>query len=279
MKKMNALLSVLVAVAVCLSDPASAAKPTSCSVTPYTGRIAYTTGVIHICNIATGVDTNTGFSGVNPNFSAQGDRIVFQGSAGITVINSSAPYSPYVLTSVGGKPSFDPTGAYIAFDNGGIWTMGSANGSVPTQITSDGGIQPTWSEDGSAIAYNAPSGGSQQLFTVTVDANGVWSSPMKAKLNASIIDTVWRPGATILFGLLQSNKNYELYSYDPVLNVPNRLTSNKGNDFEPSWSPDGTHISWTSGLGGIWIMEWNGSNPIGPVIPNGRQGSWGPTYP
>src|SRR5579864_8097732 len=62
-KSTSALLCMLAAVAVSSSDLASAAKPTSCSaVLNLTGRIAYTTGVIHICDIATGVDTNTGVS-------------------------------------------------------------------------------------------------------------------------------------------------------------------------------------------------------------------------
>lgn len=267
---MNALLSILAAVAVSSSDPASAAKSTSCSVTPFTGRIAYTTGVIHICNIASGVDTNTGVSGVNPKFSADGTQIVFQGN-GVTVMSSVAPFVPRVLTPVGGTPSFDPTGAYIAFDNGGIWTMNSSGTNV-TQITFDGGIQPSWSDDGKLIAYNAPAGGSQQIFLVPAGGG----TSQQAPTSGSVIDTVWRPSSKILFGMLQSNKNYELYSYDPsVSSSLTRLTTIRGNDDEPSWSPTGTQISWTSGSGGIWIMNADGTGKIGPVIPNGRQGSWG----
>src|SRR5205807_10004652 len=43
---------------------------------------------------------------------------------------------------------------------------------------------------------------------------------------------------------------------------------------EPSWSPDGARISYTSGSGGIWIMNADGTGLQGPVIANGRQGSW-----
>ena len=251
-------------------SPSDAAKPTSCSAT-FAGRIAYTTGVIHICNGATGADVNTGVSGVNPKFSPDGSLIVYQNN-NVSVMSSAAPFANWVVTAPGATPSFDSTGTNIAFDNGGIWKI-NLDGTGLTQLTHDGGHQPSWSANGAQIAYNATVGGPQQVFLVNADG----TNPHQAvTTSGSVIDTVWRPSSKILFGILQSNNNYELYSYDPINPASlTRLTTIRGNDDEPSWSPDGTRISWTNGSSGIWIMNADGTGQQGPVIDNGRQGSWG----
>ena len=55
----------------------------------YAGRIVYTAkGVLHVFNLATNSNTSLGVSGVNPKFSRDGSRIVYQNS-GIWIINSA----------------------------------------------------------------------------------------------------------------------------------------------------------------------------------------------
>ena len=83
--------------------------------------------------------------------------------------------------------------------------------------------------------------------------------------------------ARLLFGVKVAN-NYELHSYDPANAASlTRLTNNAASDFEPSWSPSGAQISWTSGTSGptsgIWIMNADGTGLQGPIIKKGRQGT------
>src|SRR5438105_4884114 len=157
-----ALISVVASSGIVIgpSAAASPAKASSCSAI-FAGRIAYTTGVIHICDGATGADVNTGVSGVNPKFSPDGSLIVYQ-NAGVSVMSSVAPFAHWVVTASGLTPSFDPSGTRIAFGNGGIWKI-NLDGTGLTQLTHDGGHQPGWSPDGTQIAYNT---GSQQIFLV-----------------------------------------------------------------------------------------------------------------
>lgn len=60
-----------------------------------------------------------------------------------------------------------------------------------------------------------------------------------------------------------------------------RLTYNSFDDWEASWSPDGSKLAWTSlGSGndpasGIWIMNADGSNPH-LVAQWGAHPSWSP---
>ena len=250
----------------------AAVKPPVVTFPGLTGRIVYTTGTLHIYNLATATDVSLGISGVNPKFSPDGTLITYQSRSGISVMNSDGS-NKRVLSASGGTPSFDPTGTMIAFDNNGIWTIG-VDGTGLAQLTKSG-IQPAWSPDGSQIAYNAAvAGKGQQLFMVNVDG----TNAHQALTSGSVIDVVWRPSAKILFGM--QNASYDLYSYDP--NIPTsltRLTTGTNSDFEPSWSPDGSQIAWTSltsgKTAGIWVMNADGTSKQGPVISKGRQGSWG----
>ena len=235
-----------------------------------TGRIAYTTGTIHVHNLVTNADVDLRVSGVNPKFSPDGTLITCQCS-GISVMNADGT-NQRVLNATGGTPAFGPSGSTIAFVNSGIWKI-NIDGTGLTQLTTDG-HWPAWSPDGTQIAFGAPVGSVQQLFIMNADG----TNRHQVLTSGSVIDVVWQPSARLLFGVL--NGNYDLYSYDPVNPLSlTRLTTAKGSDFEPSWSPDGTQMSWTAGTSGstsgIWIMNADGSGKLGPVISKGRQGSWG----
>ncbi len=267
------LLSLSSAITVNAQSAIAAAKPGGGGSTPppgtYSGRIVYgAKGILHIFDLATNGDTSLGISGVNSKFSRDGSRIVYQ-NRGIWIMSSAAPYSPQQLSTTGGVPSFSPDGTQIVYGDSGIWKM-NADGSNKTRLTLSG-QQPSFSADGTQIAYNAAVGAGQQLFVMNPDGSGA----RQALTSGAVIDTVWCPGPKVVMGVM-SGRTYQLSTCDP--NTPNSLTtltSSSGN-FEPSWSPDASHISWTSmGAGGIMIMNADGTNQQ-MVIPNGRQGSWGP---
>lgn len=59
--------------------------------------------------------------------------------------------------------------------------------------------------------------------------------------------------------------NYELYVMNPDGSNQNRLTISEGNDWTPSWSPDGSKIAFGTFRDGneeIYVINSDGSNPI-----------------
>ena len=103
-----------------------------------------------------------------------------------------------------------------------------ADGSGSSRVTDEGASSGgRWSPDGSRVAYSA------DLFN---DVNG---------------DT-WTSGHLELFSSAEDGHD------------PQQLTDNTADDFEPSWSPDGQRIAYTSNEGGprrLWISNADGSEP------------------
>lgn len=236
------------------------------------GRIVYTRddGGLRIYTPSTRGNVALGVTGVNPKFSPDGALIVYQGGGGIHVISSDGS-NRRLLSAIGGTPSFHPSGQVVAFGDrqSGIWKI-NVDGTGLTQLTFDGGFQPAWSPDGSRIAYNGNS--AQQLLVMNADGTNLQLLLVTGKPTTNV---VWRPSSKLLFGLQVEDSNYEIHSYDPGDAASlTRLTTRGGNDFEPSWSPDGKNISWSNVFDGLLIMNADGSDQH-IVVLGGRQGSWG----
>src|SRR6266508_6509157 len=87
--------------------PVQTANPTPTPTpTGLTGKIAYVcSGGICLFNLASGTNTLIATSGVNPKFSHDGTRIVFQGCGGICVMSADGT-NPTLLSNFGGVPSW-----------------------------------------------------------------------------------------------------------------------------------------------------------------------------
>jgi Tol biopolymer transport system component len=241
------------------------------------GRIVYTdAGDLWVYTPSTRSGMRLNVRGVNPKYSRDGTQIVFQSSTLGVAIMDAGGSGARSLSLSGGVPSFDPTGQLVAFGNinAGISRI-RADGTGLVQLTSDRGIQPSWSPDGTEIAYAAPgtaAGTSTILQLFIMNADG--TNSRQVLTSQAIIDVVWGPGPAILLAVLVGEFNYDLHSFDRTTGTLTQLTSKSDNDFEPSWSPDGKDISWSNLSSGLSIMKADGSGKH-VVVGAGRQGSWG----
>jgi Tol biopolymer transport system component len=149
-------------------------------------------------------------------------------------------------------PEYSPDGTRIAFTNSGdtdgneetpgdeneIWVM-DANGSNPVQLTDPTDtddtqdLQPTWSPDGSRIAWIKFVPGAQQLWTM--DADGANQAALVA--TGYYYSPTWSPDG----GLIAVGLGTEIVAVD--VDTPTSITNltNDGaiQDQYPSWAPAG----------------------------------------
>jgi TolB protein len=115
-------------------------------------------------------------------------------------------------------------------------------------LTSDQPIMsPSWSPDGSQLAYVSFESGQAEIFTHNI-RTGVRKSRSKYKgLNGS---PVWSPDGSKLAMTLSKDGNPDIYILNLADNKLKRITNHWSIDTEPAWMPDGKSIVFTSSRSG-----------------------------
>jgi Tol biopolymer transport system component len=173
-------------------------------------------------------------------------------------------------------PELSPNGERIIFtSNGnGLWVM-NPDGSNPRAITFKDDIDPTWSPDGSMIAFASNRSGQRQLYVANANGKNV---EQVTDLNNMGGRSSWSPDGTKLAFYRGPAGDRNIY----VINIDgsglNRLT-NGGDNLGPSWSPDGQWIAFTSfrdGNNEIYVVRPDGSRET--RLTNSPTSDWQPRW-
>ena len=175
------------------------------------------------------------------------------------------------------QAEFSPDGKWLAFrserNGGGIYIM-NPDGKNLRRLTS-AGFNPTWSPDGSEVAYSTaqviadpafrPIRGT--LFAIKV-ATG------ERRILWALSDAVqprWSPnGRRIAFwGFASQGGQRDIWTITSAGTDPVKVTDDAATDWNPVWSPDGNYLYFGSDRGGtmeIWRIpiDQTAGRPKGP---------------
>jgi Tol biopolymer transport system component len=164
-----------------------------------------------------------------------------------------------------------PSGGRIAFTSNRdgsyeIYVM-NADGSGQTRLTSDTAhdynTQPSWSPDGSRIAFSS-SGYNLSYAIYVINANGSGRTQLTSVIGTERQPS-WSPDGsriaiTVGFPHIGYYGDLDIYVANADGSGQTQLTNNGSEgEFLPAWSPDGTKIVFTSNRYGISIMNADGS--------------------
>ncbi|WP_445664886.1 DPP IV N-terminal domain-containing protein [Fodinibius sp. AD559] len=187
------------------------------------------------------------------------NQIVFisdrTGSRELYVMNDDGSSQERLTTGGGSKtaPAISPDGTRIAYARGSHVYVINADGSddkalsTGTEGVSNGNTVPSWSPDGSKLAFLSDRDGNLEVYTMNADGTN--------QVNISRNDSIdymstfsWSPdGSKILFSSDRGSGNdFEVYIANTDGTGIIQLTDNTFFDSIASWSPDGSKIAFTS---------------------------------
>ncbi|MCA0456247.1 MAG: DPP IV N-terminal domain-containing protein [Chloroflexi bacterium] len=121
-------------------------------------------------------------------------------------------------------------------------------------------LSPTWSPDGSQIAFSSNVSGNYEIYTIDI-ATG--KSSVLTNNNWDDLYPAWSPDGSQIAFTSNSDSNWDVYVMDIGGKGATRLTTSDVYEGNPVWSPDGSQIAFVSGREAsrdILVMDANGSN-------------------
>lgn len=269
---------VLIALAIA-ATPAYAAFPGD------NGKIAFDDG----SNVLSTVNPDgTGLTGIgfgkHPSWSPDGRKLAFTSNVAIYTANPDGSGQTTVLdwgSDVNGI-AYAPDGQHLAASltrcdpvcRHDIYTL-KLDGSELTDLTPDSyeDLNPSWSPDGSRIAFEGFRGGRFTLFTIKPDGTDLRSvSPFSGTDSRY---PSWSPdGEYLVYSLIGTSSSdlYMAYLLGPGSGL---ITNDPAVDFQPAFSPDGAYVV-ENGLSSINL--YTGVKTAVPGV-SGANPDWQPLVP
>ncbi len=165
------------------------------------------------------------------------------------------------------------TGASFA-PNGNIALTLSKDGNAELYVISSAGkiirrlthnamaidTSPTWSPDGSQLAFVSNRGGSPQIYVMSASGGGARRITFRGSYNQEP-DWCPRKGKPLVaFTGRDEGGSYDIFTVNVKSGETKRLTQGQGSNKSPTWAPNGKILAFASSRGGIWIMNEDGLN-------------------
>ncbi len=167
-------------------------------------------------------------------------------------------------------PRISPDGTKIALTlsfngNPEIYVL-DISGTVINRVTYNESVDtsPTWSPDGRKLAFVSDRSGTPQIYVVNYQGGNPKRITYRGNYNTS---PDWSPvtGSTIIVYASLYGKNSELCIVDASTGNSRRITTTLESEEDPSWAPDGIHVSYTltqNFKSDIYFMDIRDAKPV-----------------
>ena len=152
---------------------------------------------------------------------------------------------------------------YVAGQNGDLFVMPALGGTA--RKLADDAYDPTWSPDGSRLAFRSIRGGAWRVYTVALDGGQL--AEIKG-VEPRALAPAWSPdGRWIAYVAgASSATGWDVYAVPAEGGTPVQVTHDRATiTLAPAWSRDGRSIMYSSNRAGplnLWRVGFNPARPI-----------------
>lgn len=226
--------------------------------------------------------TNDNSIVILPRLSPDGKRVIFtsyrSGNPDLYIMDVDGSNRRKLSAKAGlnVSPAWAPNGQELAVTLShegppNVFLM-SSGGAIIRRLTDAQGADtaPCFSPDGAQLAFTSDRAGAPHIYIMNVDGTG-----LRRMTTASHCDSAaWSPdGQQLLYVKGEARGRFDIYSIEVMTGIERRLTWGEGDNENPSWSPDGRFILFTSSRrkkSELFIMAADGSDPRPLGALNGR---------
>jgi Tol biopolymer transport system component len=166
-------------------------------------------------------------------------------------------------------------------DNRDIWVVDATGGNAQrlTRNSADEGT-PSWSPDGTEIAFTRTRGTDNVIAVMVPDGTHVRTLPTGPGDDE---DPDWSPDGTRIAytHYAPGSSTADIWTMNAIGGDARRLTHTRANETQPAWSPDGRQIAFTSNRrkhDDVWVMPVGGgaARNVTPDPASDDSPAWGP---
>ena len=254
------------------------------------GRGSHEIGSIDMDGGRMGVLTKMGSDNLLPAYSPTGGEVAFTSYArnnpDLWIVSAGGGRARRVSQKPGLNTgaSWSPDGSAIALTlshegNSEIYKISPTDGRVLARLTQSAAIDssPSFSVDGSQIAFVSNRQGSPQIFVMGSSGGGAKRVTFQGKYNQTPRFCPRTDKSLLAFTGRDEKGAFDVFILDLKTSRIDRIVATgKGSNLDPTWSPDGRLLAYTSSRGGIFVYNPETKHEVQIWKGGASSPSWGP---